>query len=224
MSTDSPVSSMKRLPEAMRIGASCARCSRTFLATRGSSSLRRDGAAQSNTSYCSSTLAPRRPSLSICPSTPTSPLTKSHDLAISSRGPRILVSPAAQVPVFRPSPRVAVLRPVLTNTQRRPTRAPRQHGAHRPTCGIPAELPNGHAEQLRARESPMCDPFVVPMSDDHVAMMTAMSMQTKKRALDPAEEDVGALVATPSASRLQPVNRPTWLPGTQRSPASHAPS
>ncbi|KZV90068.1 hypothetical protein EXIGLDRAFT_771191 [Exidia glandulosa HHB12029] len=88
--------------------------------------------------------------------------------------------------------RLSLLAAVFANTQRRSTGTPRHHGAPCPALWYPVELLNGHAEHLRACESPMRDPFVMPMSDDHVEMMTVTPMQTKKRTLDPVEEEVHA--------------------------------
>ncbi|KZV85372.1 hypothetical protein EXIGLDRAFT_261375 [Exidia glandulosa HHB12029] len=119
----------KRLPEAMRVEVE---------EPAEGSKLR--ALLEDVLGYSSSTLAPRRPSLSICPSTPTSPLTKdctntpSHLAAPASSSPMPLKSPSF---VFRPSPGVAVLRPIFAHAQRRSTRSPRHHGATHSACSYP---------------------------------------------------------------------------------------
>ncbi|KZV93937.1 hypothetical protein EXIGLDRAFT_767598 [Exidia glandulosa HHB12029] len=114
-----------------------------------------------------------------------------HELAVPSRRACFLFAHAAEVVAVRPSVRVfaelAMLRPVFVYAQRRSARAPRRHGAPRSTCWYPRR-----AAQWARGASAMRDPFVTPMSDDHVEMMTVTPVQTKKRTLDPVEEEVHA--------------------------------
>ncbi|KZV85368.1 hypothetical protein EXIGLDRAFT_726266 [Exidia glandulosa HHB12029] len=202
----------KRLPEAMRVEVE---------EPAEESKLR--ALLEDVLGYSSSTLAPRRPSLSICPSTPKSPLTKD-----CTNTPSHLAAPASSSPLPLKSPSF-VLRPESAPTspccdQSSPTRNAAQRALHgitallAPPAGIPAELLNGHAEHLRARESPMRDPFVMPMSDDHVEMMTVTPMQTKKRTLDPVEEEVHAEEAEEkkeeNAKTLVRVKRARYSEGT----------
>ncbi|KZV96518.1 hypothetical protein EXIGLDRAFT_765324 [Exidia glandulosa HHB12029] len=166
--------STKRLPEAMRVEVE------EPVEESKLHALREDVL-----SYSSSTLAPRRPSLSISLSTPTSPRSKDR-----TKSPSHLAAPASSSPVPLKSPSFVLHPESPCCDQPSPTRNATQRALLAPLAGIPAELLNGHPEYLRARESPMRDPFefVLPMSNDHVAP----PIQTKKRTLHSVEEDVRA--------------------------------